>query len=78
MSTISDSEWTARALTHGQGIDTATASRDSLLDYIETKKHIYEYQNLMDYNLWIAFSDDFENFTLDTFKKLPIETKAGL
>ena len=39
---------------------------------------MYEYQNLMDYNLWMAFSDDFENFTLDTFKKLPIETKAGL
>ena len=49
-------------------IDTKNAIQDDFEEYIVTKIYIYNYENFIDYNLQTIFKEEFENFTVTTFK----------
>ena len=73
-----DSEWTAKVQKHSYGINTESAMKEELEEYIETRIYMYRYRNFTDYMLWTVFQKDFEDFTADTFRKVQTDTRAEL
>jgi len=47
--------WKERIAKYGNGIDLETAINNNLMEYIETKMHLYTQFNLTDYLLWTVF-----------------------
>jgi len=59
--------WKERIAKYGNGIDLETATNDDLMEYIETKMHLYTQSNLIDYLLWTVFQEDFKDFIPELF-----------
>ena len=47
-------------------------------EYIITKTYEYTTEKLNDYDLWIAFKENFKDFTLSHFEKIPLKDYKGL
>ena len=47
--------WKERITKYSYGINLETATDDDLMEYIETKIHLYTQSNLIDFALWIVF-----------------------
>ena len=50
---LMEKEWAAMASKYGYGIDADKATKDELVEFVETT--IYLIQDLMDNNLWYIF-----------------------
>jgi hypothetical protein len=50
-----DPEWTARVEKHSYRINTESAMKKELGEYVETKIYVYKYSNFTDYMLWTVF-----------------------
>ena len=57
-----------RITKYSNRINLEIATDDNLAEYIETKIHLYTRHNLIDFLLWIAFQEDFKDFTPELFK----------
>jgi hypothetical protein len=62
----------------GDRIDTENATQDNLEEYVATKIYLHNYENITDYELWIVFKEEFENFTTNNFKQLCVITRTRL
>ena len=67
-----------RIARHGYGINTATALKENLEKYIETKIYKYTYKNFTDYILQSLFQEEFKGFTIKDFRKIRSITRAKL
>ena len=67
-----------RIARHGYGINIATALKEDLEEYVETKIYKYTYKNFTDYILQLLFQEDFEGFTADNFKKIYTDIRSKL
>ena len=47
--------WKKRITKYGYGIDLETAIDNNLIEYMETKIHLYTRSNLIDFILWTVF-----------------------
>ena len=52
------------------GIDTDEAIKNKLVEFVQTVIYIYETQDLTDMDLWVIFQEQFEGFTVESFKKI--------
>ena len=59
-------------------MDVATALKEDLEEYVETKIYKYIYKNFTDYILWSLFQEDFKGFTADNFKKIRTDIRSKL
>jgi hypothetical protein len=73
-----DPEWAEKVSRVGDRIDTENATQDNLEEYVATKIYLHNYENVTDYELWIVFKEEFENFTTNTFKQLRVITRTRL
>jgi len=73
-----DPKWKERITRYGYRIDTATALKEDLEEYIETKIYKYTYENFTDYILWSLFQEEFKGFTIKDFRKICSITRAKL
>ena len=73
-----DPEWKERIARYSYGINIATASKEDLEEYMETKIYKYIYKNFTDYILQLLFQEEFKGFTIKDFKKTCPITKVKL
>jgi hypothetical protein len=73
---LTNAEWTARANKYGYGIDATKASSEELVEFVQTTMHLYE--DMPDTNLWCAFREQFEGFTIENIKKIRSDTRSKL
>jgi len=73
-----DPKWKERIPRHGYRMDVATALKEDLEEYVETKIYKYIYKNFTDYILWSLFQEDFKGFTADNFKKIRTDIRSKL
>ena len=52
---LTEKEWAAMASKYGYGIDVDEATKDKLVEFVQTVIYIYETQDLTDTNLWLIF-----------------------
>jgi hypothetical protein len=52
--------------------------QNDLKEYIITKIYLHNYKNLLDYNLWTVFKEEFKNFTAKNFNQLCVITRTVL
>ena len=71
-----DPEWKERIAKYNYRINIATALKEDLEEYIETKIYKYIYKNFMDYILQLLFQEEFKGFTIKDFKKIRPITKV--
>jgi hypothetical protein len=70
--------WEARIAKWDYGIEVDAATTEDLTNYMQTKIYSYQYDKRNDDNLWECFKDDFKNFTIDTFKQVPLRITQDL
>jgi len=73
-----DPEWKERIARHGYGINIATALKEDLEEYMETKIYKYTYKNFTDYILRSLFQEEFKGFTIKDFRKIRSITRVKL
>jgi len=73
-----DPKWKERIARYSYRIDVATALKEDLEEYMETKIYKYIYKNFTDYTLWSLFQEEFEGFTIKDFRKIRSVTRAKL
>ena len=61
---------------YGYGIDADKATKDELVEFVETT--IYLTQDLTDNDLWYIFWEQFEGFTVESFKKIRTDLRSKL
>ena len=68
--------WKERIAKYGYGIDADKATKDELVEFVETT--IYLTQDLTDNDLWYIFWEQFEGFTVESFKKIRTDIRSKL
>ena len=71
-------DWKERITKYGNGINLETAINDDLMEYMETKMHLYTQSNFTDYLLQTVFQEDFKDFTLELFIQVQSNTRIGI
>ena len=71
-------EWTAKASKYGYGIDVDEASKDKLVEFIQTIIYFYDEQDLTNTDLWTVFQEQYKGFTVKSFKKIYTDIKSKL
>jgi len=69
-----EKEWAVMASKYGYGINVDEAIKDELVEFIETI--IYLTQDLTDNSLWAVFQEQFEGFTVESFKKIRTDLRS--
>ena len=67
---LTEEEWTARASKYRYRINADKASKDKLVEFIQTTIYFYNEQDLIDTNLWTVFQKQYKGFTAKSFKKI--------
>jgi hypothetical protein len=70
--------WTQKINKWGDGIDTATATKEDFGEYVETKVYVHKREGFSDFTLWSLYKEEFEGWTKDDFKVLRRDTRAML
>ena len=73
-----EKEWAAMASKYGYGIDLDEATKDKLVEFIQTMIYIYKTQDLTDTDLWLIFQEQFKGFTVESFKKICTDLRSKL
>jgi hypothetical protein len=71
-------EWAEMANKYGYGIDADKATKEELVEFVQTVMYLHETEDLIDNDLWLVFQEQFEGFTVESFKKIRIETRSKL
>jgi hypothetical protein len=69
-------EWAARANKYGYGINAMGATKDELVEFVQTTMYLYD--DITDTDLWCCFLEQFEGFTVESFKKIPSDSRSKL
>jgi hypothetical protein len=70
--------WTQKIKKWGDGIDTVTATKEDLEEYVDTKLHVHVREGFSDFTLWFLAKEEFEGWTKDDFRLLRKNTRAKL
>ena len=73
-----DSKWKERIARYSYRINIATALKEDLKEYMETKIYKYIYKNFTDYILQLLFQEEFKGFTIKDFGKIYPITRVKL
>lgn len=73
-----DPTWAAKLSKHNNGIDTSIASKEELEDYTATKIYEHVHENFRDFDLWMVFKEEFEDFTTDVFREMGVGIRTKL
>ena len=73
-----EKEWAARASKYGYGIDADGATKDKLVEFVQTIMYLCNEQDLTDTSLWGVFLEQFEGFTVESFKKIRTDIRSKL
>ena len=73
-----EEEWAAMASKYGYGIDANKASKDELVEFVQTTIYLCETQDLTDNDLWTVFQEQFEGFMVESFKKIRTDLRSKL
>ena len=73
-----DHEWLEAIERFKDGINIAEASKDELGDYIKTRIYTYTQDNFRDYSLWGIFQEDFQDWTIEDFRRSRTNAKTRL
>jgi hypothetical protein len=73
-----EEEWAEMASKYGYRIDADEATKDELVEFVQTVIYLHETEDLTDNDLWLVFQEQFEGFTVESFKKIRTETKSKL
>lgn len=76
--TLTEKEWAERANKYGYGIDADEATKEELVEFVQTVIYLHEMQDLTDNNLWAVFREQFEGFTVESFKKIRTDIRSKL
>jgi hypothetical protein len=71
-------EWAARASKYGYGIDANDATKDELVEFVQTTMYLHDEQDLTDTDLWAVFREQYEGFTAESFKKIRTDIRSKL
>jgi hypothetical protein len=63
---------------YGYGIDADEATKDELVEFVQTVIYLHKTEDLTDNDLWLVFQEQFEGFTVESFKKIRTETRSKL
>jgi len=74
----SQEEWDEKIKKHGHGIDVELATTEELEDFVATKMHVHAVEDFTDFPLWDCAREEFEQFTVDTFRQLRVDTRTKL
>ena len=71
-------EQTAKASKYKYGINTDKASKDKLVEFIQTIIYLYNKQDLTNTNFQIFFQEQYKGFIVESFKKIYTNIKSKL
>ena len=75
---LTKEEWTARASKYRYGIDADKASKNELVEFIQTTIYLYNKQDLTNTDLWTVFQEQYKGFTVESFKKIYTDIRSKL
>ena len=67
---MAEINWEARLKKWEDGINVATATKEDLAEYLDTKMHQYSVEKFADDLLWTALQEEFKGFTLEHINKI--------
>src|SRR5271156_1918837 len=73
-----EEEWAAMASKYGYGINADEATKDELIEFVQTAIYLHETQDITDNDLWAVFREQFEGFTVESFKKIRTDFRSKL
>ena len=73
-----EEEWAEMANKYGYGIDADKATKEELAEFVQTVIYLHETEDLTDNDLWLVFQEQFEGFTVESFRKIRTETRSKL
>ena len=73
-----EEEWAEMASKYGYGINANEATKDELVEFVETVIYLHETQELTDNDLWAVFQEQFEGFTVESFRKIRTDIRSKL
>lgn len=63
---------------YGYGIDVSKATKDELVDFVQTSIYLQKSQDLIDTDLQAVFQEQFEGFTAEDFRMVHINIGLNL
>jgi len=75
---LTEKEWAAMASKYGYGIDADKASKDKLVEFVQTTMYLHNEQDLTDTDLWTVFREQYKGFTAESFKKIRTDVRSKL
>ena len=73
-----EKEWAVRISKYGHRINVDKAIKDELVEFIQTEIYVYEIDDFTDRDLFFIFLEQFQGFTVESFKKIPIDLRSKL
>ena len=73
-----EEEWAKMVIEYRYRIDADEATKEELAEFVQTMIYIHETEDLIDNDLWLVFQEQFEGFTVESFRKIHIETRSKL
>jgi hypothetical protein len=73
-----EKEWAEMASKYGYGIDADEATKEEMVEFVQTVIYLHKTEDLTDNDLWLVFQEQFEGFTVESFKKIRTETRSKL
>jgi hypothetical protein len=73
-----EEEWAEMASKYGYGIDADEATKDELVEFVQTVIYLHETGDLTDTDLWLAFREQFDGFTVENFRTIRTDMRSNL
>jgi hypothetical protein len=73
-----EEEWAVMASKYGYGIDANEATKDELVEFVQTVIYLQETADLTDTDVWAGYQELFEGFTVEHFKKIRQDMRSSL
>jgi hypothetical protein len=70
--------WSQKIDKYSDGIDTATAEKKDLDEYVDTMIYMNEQDEFMDDSLWGVAKDQFDTFTIANWRKMSTPARTRL
>jgi uncharacterized protein (DUF1697 family) len=71
-------EWAKMASKYGYGIDADEATKDELVEFVQTVIYLHETGDLTDTDLWLAFREQIDGFTVENFRTIRTDMRSNL
>src|SRR6266700_3835693 len=73
-----EKEWGARIRKYGYGIDADKATKEELIEFIQIEIYVYKTEDFTDMDVLVNFQEQFQGFTVESFKKIRTDIRFKL